>query len=801
MHESAPTPPPSLLHRLFEARAAQAPQALALLAGSRTFTARQLDQAANGVAHALVAAGVAPGDAVGLYLPRSAEAVVAVLGIVKASARWVPISPEHPLPRRKFISEDAGLRAILTRPHYAETVGDFSVLTPLIVDDITPAPAPPPVADPPEGGLNILYTSGSTGLPKGVCGTHGAFLNRIRWMWRALPFAPGEILAHRAALDFVDSVWELFGGLLAGVPTAVISPEDAADPFRLVTALADAGVTRLTLVPSLLSALLTARPELGRALPALKWWTVSGEPLNAPLVRRFRAAVPEGVLINLYGSTEVAADVTCAVFAAEADFLADPVPIGAAIDHAILRVLDTHGQTVQPGEIGELFVGGPVLANGYHRRADETARRFVELDGQRFFRTGDRVWQVGDTLFYAGRQDHQVKIRGVRIELEEVEHALRRVTPALESAIAVVQQDGDAEDTRALVVFVTPGRLHPDRLRAALAAELPAHSVPARIHALDALPRTPTGKLDRQALRDLRPTLHRDLPEEKRPRDAIEQAIAAVWAERFHVDPVARDDDFRALGGDSLGWVAVLAALQARLGRPGMGAPPPSTVAELAALFRGEVPEFKEDFTTSPMRADQAEQVEQAMADWFAGRDPTTAALGIPAAVFKRYAHAVVQRCLKTGYSLVAMQGDRLVGFCISDDFTAPIDYGDIHPALEPVIDFNDDLEGRYRALRGPLQPGKVLELPMAATAPDVEGFAILRALELRALQEATARGFECAIAVCTHPVTDFLARSLGFEELIYLDYGRYTFNGHHVLASLAPGGAWLLERPLAGPA
>lgn len=787
----------SLIHRAFESIAAS--DHLALIAGPRTFTARALDQAANGVAHALIARGVQPGDPVGLHMPRQAEAVIAVLGILKAGARWVPLDPGHPLARKKFIHDDAGLRDIITRPAYAEAAQALSGRAPLIIDEVGSA-ASPPAVDPPADGLNILYTSGSTGVPKGVCGTHSAFLNRIRWMWRAFPFAPGEVLAHRAALDFVDSVWELFGGLLAGVPTAVISPEDAADPYRLVSALADAGVTRLTLVPSLLAALLTARPELGKALPALRWWTVSGEPLNPPLVRRFRAAVPNGILVNLYGSTEVAADVTCAVFREEADFLVDPVPIGAAIDNAVLAVLDEHGNPVQPGEIGELFVGGPVLAAGYHQRADETARRFVERPaGTRWFRTGDRVWQVGDVLFYSGRQDHQVKIRGVRIELEEVEHALRRVTPALEAAIAVVQQEGEAEDTRALVVFVTPGRLDPERLQAALATELPAHALPARIHALDALPRTPTGKLDRQALRALRPVRQRTLAPERAPQDALEQAIAVVWAERFHVDPVARDDDFRALGGDSLAWVSVLAALQDRLGRSGpvVGAPAPCTLAVLADWYRGAAPPVEADFVVVPLEPDHAARVEVAMAEWFAARDPTTVALGVPASVFVRYAHAVVARCLNTGYSLVALAGERLVGFCISDDFCAPIHYGEIHPALEAVIDFNDDIEGRYKALRGKPKPGEVLELPMAATAPDVDGFAILQALEERALAEATARGFQRAIAVCTHPVTDFLARSLGFVEVLHLDYGTYTFEGRPVLAALAPGKAWLLERRL----
>ncbi|MEZ4471895.1 MAG: non-ribosomal peptide synthetase [bacterium] len=788
----------TLIHRAFEARASDE---IVLVAGDRRLTGRALDAAANGIAHALVARGIRPGDRVGLHLQRSPEATAAILGILKAGARWVPLDPAHPEARLGFVVQDAGIEQLVTRPADAEEAAALAGRPPLVVDAVPPADRPPVVGPPPDDGLYVLYTSGSTGRPKGVCGTHGAALNRFAWMWRAFPFAPGEVLAHRASLDFVDSVWELFGGLLGGVPTAIIDPVDAVDPRRLVEGLAAAGATRVVLVPSMLQALLTALPEVREAVPAVHHWTVSGEPLSPELLRRFRACVPGATLLNLYGSTEVAADVTCAVFSEDADFLQDPVPIGRAVDHAVLHVVDETGAPVADGRIGELVVAGPVLATGYLGRPDETARRFLpdpERPGGLRFRTGDRVWRDADGVFFhAGRVDHQVKIRGVRIELEGVEHAVRRVAPDAEHVIAVVQRDADG--AQRLVVFLTPAAVDAEAVREALADRLPAYQVPSRIHALDTLPRTPTGKLDRQALCALRPRRRRRVDPLRQAIDATEAAIAAVWAEHLELDAVERDADFRALGGDSLLWVSTLADVHARLGQTGplVDAPLPSTVEALAAWYRTAHSERAFDFTIEPLTAEDAAEVAEAMAAWFAARDPSTVALDVPEPAFLTYAHAIIRRCLRTSFSLVARAGGRLVGFCVSDDFAAPIDYTGVEATVEPVIDLNDGVERRYRALRGDPVFGEVLELPMAAATPDVDGYSVLYALERRALEDGSARGYRRAVAFCTHPVTDFLARSLGFQGVVDLDYATYEYRGEPVLASLAPGRAWMMERPL----
>ena len=811
--------PARTLQAAFLAQALRQPDQIALIEGQRRMSYLALLQAAWGVASALRERGLQRGQLVGLLIARSMEAVVAILGVLMAGGRWVPMDPDRPLAHLEFIRDDAQLRLLVTRERRAALAEQLIAAPAVLVERCSP-PLPPEallqaasqrldaatLADvEPSLGLYVLYTSGSTGRAKGVLGTHQATLNRLRWMWRVLPFEPHEVLAHRASLDFVDSVWEIFGGLLTGTPTVIIPPHIASDMLRMVDALREAQATRLTLVPSALSTLLAARPELGHDLPKLRLWTVSGEALTPGLLRRFNAAAPQATLLNLYGSTEVAADVTWARFSGPEDFARDPVPIGAPIDQAQLRVLDDQGRPCAPGVVGELWVGGPVLAAGYHHRPQETAERFIpDEQGQPWFRTGDRVWLGQDgLLYYVGRRDHQVKLRGVRVELAEVEAALLTALPGVKHAAAVVQQEGDDEDSRCLVGFIAPALATGAQVRAALAQRVLPHIIPARVHALDALPMTPTGKLDRQALMAYRGRALR-VPAAAEAI-SLEQLIGQIWQDTLQVDEVHPEDDFQALGGDSLGWVNALVKLHARLERPGpiLNAPPPTTVARLAAWCRGELtPRHKpQDLQLRPLDASWAEAVEVAMATWFTERDPTTRALGISAQDFLPYARAITRGCLRLGYSLVAVdEEERLVGFCISDDYALRLDLGPLPEVIWPVLDFNQRLEDADAALHGQERVlGHTLELAMTAAAPDEDGYAIIRALEQRALIDGAARGFKRAVTVCTHPVTTFLAQALGFEQVAFLDYASYEHRGRRPLASLAyeHAGARFMARPL----
>ena len=286
-------------------------------------------------------------------------------------------------------------------------------------------------------------------------------MNRFRWMYRRYPFRAGEVASQRTSLSFVDSVWETFGPLCAGVPSCIVPDAVTTDPDRLVALLASNSVTRLVLVSSLLDALLNVRPDLPARLPALTHWTLSGEAFPRTLSERLRAGrrdiEPALTILNLYGSTEVAADATC--YEVRGDETGAIIPIGHPIDGAATYVLDEHLQPVADGDPGELYIGGACVSPGYFRRSELNRERFfadpfAAEAGARMFKSGDRVRRIGERgLEYLGRLDDQVKIHGVRIELGEVEAALV-AHPKISAAAAVAQQDGHGD--RRLAAFVVP---------------------------------------------------------------------------------------------------------------------------------------------------------------------------------------------------------------------------------------------------------------------------------------------------------------------------------------------------------
>jgi amino acid adenylation domain-containing protein len=562
-----PTPPPAgeSLTLAFDDVARVRPRDLAVVSSRGACTFGELHRRANALAGALVHAGAGRGVPVGIAVPRSIESVVAALGILRAGAPYVPIDPLYPAERQRQMAADAGIGALVVHSGLAPiTTG---VGAPAILDLAAPLEAELDSGTPHPGAddlLYILYTSGSTGRPKGVCGTHAATMNRLRWGWDAVPFAAGEVVGHRSSLVFVDHAPEMFSGLLRGIPTAVILPEEVADLARLVDALRRHEVSRLTVVPSILAALLRAQPDLGRALPRLRAWITSGEELPLPLVAAFRAALPDALLMNIYGTTEVTGDVTCFMLPPDAPLPTGSAPIGSAMAGAELLVLDPGGNPVADGEPGELYVGGPVLARGYHNRPGEEAVRFPRHPlraGERVFRTGDLVRRRADgVLHYLGRMDNLVKVRGVRIELEEVERTLRSACAAL-GEIAVVLA-GDA-----LVAFVTPQSVDVEALRDAACRSLPAAMHPSRYIAVETLPLLPNGKCDRRTLAGQVRFAARDIAEHERPSTPTEQRIAALWRPLLRRSDIAKRDSFASLGGDSLGLAELLLTME---NTPGM---------------------------------------------------------------------------------------------------------------------------------------------------------------------------------------------------------------------------------------
>jgi thioesterase domain-containing protein len=413
-----------------------------------------------------------------------------------------------------------------------------------------------------------MYTSGSTGWPKGVEGTHQGAVNRFAWMWDAYPFAPGEIACLKTSLSFVDSVWELFGPLLHGVPTVVVPDEVVTDPHRLVELLGERRVSRIVLVPSLLEALLNTAHGLSERLPALRLWVTSGEAVSVDLAQRFRAAMPRATLLNLYGSSEVSADVT------SYEVMGDEVsriPIGRPIANTQIYVLDTARQPVPFDVPGELYVGGLGLARGYLDDPDLTAARFVPDSfspgaGRLLFRTGDLgLLRPDGKLDLLGRLDEQVKIRGMRIELGEIEAILRQQADVTEALVAV--RTGGKGDAHLAAYVVSNGQAPIwNELRAALRLRLPDYMIPSTFVHLPALPRTPNGKVDRLALPEAGVMVFENTPRDV-PRTLTEARLVALWQAVLGVESVGVRDGFFDLGGYSLLAVRLFAAIESAFGK------------------------------------------------------------------------------------------------------------------------------------------------------------------------------------------------------------------------------------------
>ena len=578
------------LARRFDEVAQTRPDEVALVCSGGACTYGELRRRVNSLAHALRIRGVERDVPVGIGMPRSIASIVAVLGILRAGGAYVPIDPEYPSERQRAMATDAGLRAlvvdsrIVAAPGWAasETIVDLHALE----TDVEP-----PSFALPDGAaddlLNILYTSGSTGRPKGVRGSHGAMLNRLAWGWETFPFAAGEVVGHRSSLNFVDAGPEIFAGLLQGIPTAILVPEELADLGRFIAALRALGVTRLTVVPSIHAAMLRIDATLGTTLSELRTWITSGEELSLTLLRGFRAALPTATLLNLYGTTEVTGDATCAVFHPDAPLPVDAAPIGVSIAGAELIIVDAHGHLVPDGEPGELCIAGPVLALGYHHRPQEEAVRFPRHPNRssaRAFRTGDLVRRAPDgALLFLGRVDNLVKVRGVRVEPEEIERCLRGASPSIASIAVVLADDGQ------LVAVVTPADVDVEALRAIAARLLPAVMNPTRYVPMATLPLLPNGKFNRRALAAQVRATPRDLAADRLPQTATERRVAALWSVMLRRDDIARDDSFASLGGDSLALAELIVALEktAEHSRIDLGVARDATLAEVARALDG----------------------------------------------------------------------------------------------------------------------------------------------------------------------------------------------------------------------
>ncbi|WP_328369807.1 non-ribosomal peptide synthase/polyketide synthase [Streptomyces sp. NBC_00445] len=595
--------PDTTLAAAFEAQAARTPQALAVAYEDETLSYRELDTRAGELACRLAARGAGPGTVVAVAIPRSAELMVALLGVLKAGAAYLPVDVDYPADRVAHMLTDSGATTVVTvtgtqlpdvpglealpldgpagdvpgagpAPARSEVPGFEGLLDGPAADvpAARPAPAQPEVPsletlllDVPSGDVPdvrptpahpddpayLIYTSGSTGRPKGVVVTHRAIVNRLAWMQGQYGLTADDRVLQKTPASFDVSVWEFFWALCEGATVVLARPDGHRDPAYLAGLIREQGITTLHFVPSMLEAFLqseeiTADPVWAASLRRV---FSSGEALPGAAAARWRelTGVP---LHNLYGPTEAAVDVTYHAYDGAAD---TTVPIGHPVWNTGLRVLDSCLHPVTDGVPGELYLTGVQLARGYHARPGLTAERFVAdpygEPGTRMYRTGDLVRRRADGVIeYLGRTDRQVKIRGNRIELGEIEAALARHPAVAQSAVTVT--------AGALVAYVVPPRDAqplPGDLQAALSAELPAPMMPGAYVLLDALPLTPNGKLDRAAL----PAPQAVRAEARGPRNANERVLTEIFAAVLKLDEVGIDDDFFMLGGDSITSIGV----------------------------------------------------------------------------------------------------------------------------------------------------------------------------------------------------------------------------------------------------
>ncbi|MFF9011804.1 amino acid adenylation domain-containing protein [Streptomyces sp. NPDC014870] len=615
------------LASLFAAQAARTPDAPAVVFEGATLTYAELDRRAETLARRLRARGAGPERFVAVAVPRSAELMVALLAVHRAGAAYLPVDLDYPADRVAFMLADSGARTVLTTADAAGRLPAAPDLEHVLVDgpaeEVPDTEAVHARSDHP---AYLIYTSGSTGRPKGVAVTHRAIVNRLAWMQDAYRLDGDDRVLQKTPSSFDVSVWEFFWALTEGATVVLARPDGHRDPAYLAELIRTERITTLHFVPSMLAAYVqvmeTAEPGAAEWAASLRRVFCSGEALTGPDARRWseltarRGDAGPVPLHNLYGPTEAAVDVTYFPFEGGTELA---VPIGRPVWNTRLYVLDAFLRPVPDGVPGELYLAGVQLARGYHDRHGLTAERFVAdpfgEPGARMYRTGDLVSRRADgAVEYLGRTDRQVKVRGNRIELGEIEAELAAL-PGVARA-AVIVRDG------ALLGYAVPAPgAAPDgeALLTALAGALPAATVPSAVTILDALPLSPSGKLDQNALPS--PSV---APRAggRAPRDERERALCEIFTDVLGLPGIGADDDFFMLGGDSLSSISVATRARER----GLTISPrdvfehrtPAALAATAAQVPDEpaaetAPEAPAAVTVSAADAGQAAAALQAM--------------------------------------------------------------------------------------------------------------------------------------------------------------------------------------------
>lgn len=554
----------------WKAQVERTPDAIACHDAHRAWSYREIADYVDRLAHALAAKGVVAGEVVGVCLDRGAPLLVSLLAIWTAGAAYVPLDPSYPETYLRQILQDASPKQTICTVANQSKLG-LADATSCVLDASLARlqafpPTPPSLEYTADALAYVMYTSGSTGTPKGVRVPHRQLMNWLGGLERNWPFSSGEVIAQKTTMAFAVSVKEIFAGLLNGCTTVFLDTATVQDTASFVAALTEHRVSRLNLVPSHLQAVLAYMQAEQLGLPALQFCITAGEPLTAELVSAFRALLPNARLLNNYGCTELN-DITyfeATTFEAQQRF----VPIGKPIQNTRLYVMDRRGRLVPPGVAGELHVATESMSDGYHNLPELTRERYLRnyINGEQsgvLYNTGDVVKCLPDgNLEYIGRWDFQVKVRGFRVDVRQVEKAMGEFEGMGLRAVV-----GDGRQLFAYYVTQAGKTIDIASLREYLQARLPAYMVPSVFVALDAMPRLPNGKLDRRALIPAMGRLQRSDVYEA-PKTATEVVMAALWAEALEIpeDEIGRHTHFFEVGGHSLSATRLVARIKERLG-------------------------------------------------------------------------------------------------------------------------------------------------------------------------------------------------------------------------------------------
>lgn len=543
--------PATTLTALVQEQAAKTPDVTAVVYEGRHYSYREINETANRLAHKLIAQGIGTEDRVAVLMEKSPELVITALGIVKAGAVYLPVDPTYPQDRLSYILSDSDPKVVLRE--LDTDLDRYACADPTDTDRVRPLL--------PENTAYLIYTSGSTGLPKGVPVPHRPIAEYFAWFGPEYQVSDQDRLLQVASQGFDVSIGEIFGMLAAGARLVIPKPDGLTDIGYLTDLLRNEGVTSMHFVPSLLGLFLS--------LPGVNEWRtlqrvpIGGEALPGEVADKFHAMF-DSLLHNFYGPTETV--LNCSRFKVEGKQGSRIVPIGTPKINTTMHLLDDYLQPVPVGVIGEIYIGGTHVAHGYHHRPALTAERFIAdpfNPGGRMYRSGDLARRNADgDIEFVGRADEQVKIRGFRIELGEIAAAIS-VDPSVGQAVVVASDVPGLG--KSLVAYVTPageaGIVEIDRIRARVAAALPEYMIPAAYVAIDEIPITAHGKIDRKALPDpeiVVATAYRE------PATDTERQVAELFGELLSRDTVGADDSFFELGGHSLLATKLVAAVRSR---------------------------------------------------------------------------------------------------------------------------------------------------------------------------------------------------------------------------------------------